>query len=391
MNILVAFDSFKDSMTAREACAAVARSIRDLHPKWNVDEAPLTDGGEGFCRVLTESLRGQLCECSVLGPRLEERRAIWGKVSIQDLSVSVLNKLNLQTTEGTLGIVEMAEASGLQLVPPAERTPWRTTTLGTGQLIAEAMRADVQGIVLGIGGSATNDLGLGALVALGIEVSGGRKSLFPENWSEALGLEGRLNPNLPPINVVCDVNNPLLGPHGATTVYGPQKGLESEAIALMEDRMQMMADKLCAYFKKSPSTAMEKGSGAAGGISFGLRVGCDAALVKGFDLVSAWLCLEERIAAADWVITGEGCFDSTSLRGKGPGTLLNFSGKAKKPTFILAGTVDKNVVSSLSESYPHVQAFSITPDGYPLKKALNEAQNLIYQKVQEVLNGQQQK
>ena len=264
----------------------------------------------------------------------------------------------------------MAAASGLALLAPEARDPWLTSTTGTGELIRLAARPGVAAILLGLGGSATSDLGLGALAALGLNFVSATGELIdppiPSRWPEITRLDGRLPADLPPLRIACDVANPLLGPNGAAAIYGPQKGLRPADLRRLDNEAARLALLLCTHSAK-PDTLMDvPGAGAAGGISFGLMAAASAQLISGFDLVSAWLDLDSRLAAADLVLTGEGRFDASSLSGKGPGALAARAAALGKPVHVFAGAITAALV-------PGLALHAITPPGTPLPAALRAA------------------
>ncbi|HET7537397.1 MAG TPA: glycerate kinase [Candidatus Didemnitutus sp.] len=377
--ILIAFDKFKDALAARAAGETVASALREMHPDWIVGHAPLTDGGESFCEILTTIAGGEFKPVEVTGPRGNRVSARFGLVPPQ--SVPSLIRAQRGYTEqeskfkdSPIAVVEMAAASGLALLPPAERDPWQTTTQGTGELLRAAAEARAAAIVLGIGGSATHDLGLGALGALGMQFFDRPNNPvhppIPANWDRIVRISGGAPVGFPPIFIACDVVNPLLGPRGAAAVYGPQKGLRPEDHARLEAASERMADLLCRQSGQSLALKSVPGTGAAGGISFGLMTACGAKLVPGFDLVTAWVGLDAKLAAADIVITGEGCFDDSSLDGKGPGSVVSRALSRGKEVHVFAGQVSV-------ESRPGVSLHAITPAGTPLAQALRETpQNL---------------
>jgi glycerate kinase len=237
-------------------------------------------------------------------------------------------------------------------------------------LIAAAEARGVDGILLGVGGSATHDLGLGALGALGLELcdcEGARVTgAEPAQWARVAGVKAERLKKLPPIWIACDVTNPLLGPRGAATVYAPQKGLRPEALAELEAESARMARLLCGGCGVDEALAEIPGAGAAGGIAFGLMAATGARLVPGFELVSDWLRIEERLAEADLVITGEGRFDDSSLQGKGPGSLVRAAVALGKPVHVFAGRVD-------AKEAPGVKLHEVSPRYVPLAEALPKA------------------
>jgi glycerate 2-kinase len=391
MRVLLAFDKFKDSLTAREACELTAAVLRSRHGDWSLDLCPLADGGEGFAEILTNAAGGTMTQLSVTGPRGNPIEAAFGLVSLGHIPLAARSLLALDFpgllspvarspqsaphpsplgADAAVAVIEMASASGLALLAAELRDPWQTTTQGTGQLIRAAAEAGATGVLLGVGGSATNDLGLGALDALGLEFRTGtdeRKSPpFPADWSGITRIAGAVTGTIPPIRIACDVTNPLLGPNGAAAIYGPQKGLKPGDLRRIEHEAARLALMLCSHCRQ-PDTLMDApGAGAAGGLPFGLMTAAHAKLLPGFDLVSAWLDLEAKIAAADLVITGEGRFDESSLSGKGPGAVAARAHALGKPVHVFAGQVTAAARDGL-------RLHAITPAGTLLAEALRGA------------------
>jgi glycerate kinase len=373
MRVLLAFDKFKDSLTAREACEITARALQPKHPDWSVDLCPLADGGEGFSTILTQAARGQSIASSVTGPRGDVVQAVIGIVPLDNIPAAARKLVAPPPAERrappSVAVIEMASASGLALLAEDERDPWQTTTYGTGELIRTATELGVSSILLGVGGSATHDLGLGALSALGLEFESERGELvdppIPWRWREIHRVTGGLTP-LPPIRIACDVTNPLLGSRGAAAVYGPQKGLRAVDFPRLDNETARLAMMLCGYCGKPDSLMELPGAGAAGGISFGLMAAAGAELLPGFELVSAWLDLDARLAAADLVITGEGRFDESSLSGKGPGAVAARALALGKPVHVFAGQVT-------AANRERLSLHAITPPGTPLERALQSA------------------
>ena len=382
MRVLIAFDKFKDSLTAKEACGVAATTLRALHPDWEIQLSPFTDGGDGFVTLLTEAARGELMRVPTSGPRSEQISAPVGLATAGRIPPSARQTLGWDRLPDAarIAIVEMASASGLALVPHAERTPWTVTSRGTGQLMRAAAEAGARAILLGVGGSATHDLGLGALSALGYEFrndAGAKlRPPYPQTWARLMDIEGSALESLPPVRIACDVTNPLLGEAGAAAVYGPQKGLKPAEIPEMDRQSARLASLLCRHCGKPETLASLPGAGAAGGIAFGLMVGIDARLVPGADLVYDWMALDEKIRAADVVITGEGRFDETSLTGKGPGGLARRAAALGKTVHVFAGRID------LGEPPPSLQCHAITPQAMGLAEALAGAADNLRRSVQ---------
>ena len=380
MNVLVAFDSFKDSLSAGQACAITARTLAEVHPAWHIETAPLTDGGEGFCRILTEARGGRMGEITVHGPRFRKVPAAYGTVALESLDRNLTEWLRLPPV-GTLTIIEMAAASGLQMLAMPDRDLWNTSSIGTGELILEATHQRVDAILLGVGGSATNDLGLGALEALGVTCQGTDGATMyrtvPADWDRVAALDVPLAPDIPSLRIACDVHNPLLGKNGAAAIYGPQKGLKSTDWRRLDRLCAQVAGQLCAAFDADHALIEEPGSGAAGGISFGLKVACGAQLASGIELVKRWLCLDEKLARADLIITGEGRFDPSSLQGKGPGTLIDDAAHRKTKVKVFAGQVVGNFSTRLPAHMGMTDLIAISPPGVEPSRACSDAPALL--------------
>jgi glycerate kinase len=353
-----------------------------MHPDWSIDSCPLADGGEGFCEILTRAAGGEVITATVSGPRGDPAQGTIGLVplsAVPPAARALLDISNLPSeisnANARIAVIEMASASGLALLPQSARDPWQTTTTGTGELIRLAVDRGAVALLLGVGGSATNDLGLGALATLGLEFLSARGEKitppFPARWSEIARVGGRLAPGLPPIRIACDVTNPLLGPRGAAAVYGPQKGLLPQDLARLDHEAARLALMLCAHCGKPDSLMEFPGTGAAGGISFGFMASAGAILLPGFDLVAAWLDLEARLAAADLVITGEGRFDDSSLQGKGPGAVAARALALGKKVHVFAGR------ATATHPPANLALHSITPEGMPLEQALPRARQFL--------------
>jgi len=378
MRILVAFDKFKHALSAHAACAVAANAISARHPDWSLDLCPLTDGGEGFCETLTGAAAGRFETQPVTGPRLAPVNASIGYVQGSRIAAGIRDRLRLPS-DAELALIGLSSASGLELLPVEWHDPWQTTTLGTGELIGSAVARNAGAILLGVGGSATNDLGFGALAALGfrfLDTAGAVIAIpTPATWENIQRIDTSGISRLPPIYIACDVTNPLLGPTGATATFGPQKGLKPADLPGLEAQGTRMAALLCQACNRPLSLAATPGAGAAGGIAFGLMVAADASLVAGFDLVSDWLDLPARVAAADLVLTGEGRFDATSLGGKGPGSLVREAQRLGKPTHLFAGSVA--LPDRVNPVWSGVTTCAITPAGMALAEALSRTAELL--------------
>lgn len=371
MRVLVAFDKFKDALSARRACETAAAALRAKHPDWELDLCALTDGGEGFTETLTHAAQGRLELSDVSGPRGLRLPAPIGYIEGGSIPVAARAQLPGAPASGRAAIIGLASASGIELLARDQRDPWQTTTAGTGELLARAIEKNAGLILLGVGGSATNDLGLGALAALGFRfyARNGTPVVLPtpDHWDRIARIE-RPATSFPPIFIACDVTNPLLGPRGATATFGPQKGLAATDVPRLESEMARMAALLADACGQPFSLTEAPGTGATGGFPFGLMVGAGAKIVPGFDLVSAWLDLPARLTAADLVITGEGRFDATSLGGKGPGSLVREARRLGKPARVFAGSLGLAATDELH---------AISPVGLPLAEALPRTAELL--------------
>lgn len=373
MRVLIAFDKFKDALSAGEACRCAATALRELHPDWTLDECPLTDGGDGFSDVLTRAAAGQVITSAATGPRGNPVNARFGLVDSKEIPTAARDLLALPPTVARIAVIEMAQVSGLTLLEQDLRDPWQTTSVGTGELMRAAADRGAGAILLGIGGSATHDLGIGALTALGFTLRDSEGTPLqppcPARWHQAQTIDGTLA-TLPPIYIACDVSNPLLGPNGAATVFAPQKGLKPEDHARLESLTGKIAEMLCRHCGCTSDLRDVPGTGAAGGISFGLMAAARARLLPGYSLVEAWLGLEERIQAADLIITGEGRFDESSLSGKGPGALVSRAVAERRRIHVFAGKIAAPPMTGVS-------LHGLTPEGTPLEEALrNTERNL---------------
>lgn len=368
MRVLAAFDKFKDSLTAPAACAAAARGLGSAG---QADLCPLADGGEGFCEIFTRAVGGEIREATVTGPRGAPVKARWGLVDAAGIPAAARGMLGLAS--GRVAVIELAQASGLALLPAEQRDPWFASTRGTGELAKLAADQGAAAILLGVGGSATHDVGAGALSALGLEFQREDGTAIanpvPDTWPMLVKVGGGVRAGLPPIFVACDVTNPLMGTYGAAAVFAPQKGLREEDFTRLEYMTGRVAAMLCAYARKHPLLCETPGAGAAGGIAFGLHSVLDARLLPGFDLFAAWFDLEARLRAADVVLTGEGRFDDSSLGGKGPGAIARRALGLGKKVHVFAGQV------AVTEKPAGLHLHAITPPGTDPNFALRAAES----------------
>lgn len=304
MKILLAPDKFKGSLTAQQVCDALMEGLLKKNPSHEMVKVPLADGGEGTFELLMDHYRGQLKTVSVLDPLFRPIESTYGISS-----------------DGKTALIEMARASGLLLLKESERNPLHTSTIGTGQLVAHALDAGVTHIVLGIGGSATNDAGIGMAHALGVRFRSAQgEDLVPigSHLDEIAVIDdSQKHPRLGhvTVTVLCDVTNPLLGPQGAAYVYGPQKGATATVVAQLDKGLHHLA----ALIKKNYGQSLDfPGAGAAGGLGAGCKFFLNANIRRGIEYISEAVNLEEKIRWCDHVITGEGKVDEQTFSGKVP-------------------------------------------------------------------------
>lgn len=305
MRVVVAPDSYKGSMTAAEAAEAMARGVRRLWPDAEVTMVPMADGGEGTVQALVDATGGEVVKATVTGPLGEPVEAFFGLMG-----------------DGETAVIEMAAASGLPLVPADQRNPLRTTTFGTGELICRALDRGARRLIIGIGGSATNDGGIGMAQALGIrfldrngqELGFGGGVLPQLDRIDMSGLDPRLNGF--PVTVACDVDNPLTGPRGASAVFGPQKGATPAMVTALDQGLAHLAEVLRRDLGRD--VEQEPGAGAAGGLGGGLIAFLGGTLRRGVEIVVEAAQLPATLAGADLCLTGEGGTDFQTVRGKTP-------------------------------------------------------------------------
>ncbi|MFZ7265370.1 glycerate kinase [Avibacterium avium] len=324
MKILIAPDSFKESLTALEVAEAIETGFRKIFPHAQYCKIPMADGGEGTVQSLVDATQGKLIQCTVTAPLGNKIDAFWGL-----------------SGDGETAFIEMAAASGLHLVPMETRNPLKTTSFGTGELILNALNYGVKKIILGIGGSATNDAGVGMLQALGA------RFLNAENQSLGYGGEqlihtahidlSQLDSRLAQvqIEVACDVNNPLCGETGASAVFGPQKGATVQMVQQLDAALAHFAEKV--QQQLGINIANQAGAGAAGGMGGGLLLLPKVRLKKGVNIVLETLNFSAQVQDADLVITGEGRMDGQSAYGKTPIGVAKIAKQFGKPVIAIVG------------------------------------------------------
>lgn len=330
MKFVLAPDSFKESMTAKEVCLAMEKGIKKANDKITCIHVPMADGGEGTMQSLIDATNGKMYTLRVIGPLGDEVEAMYGILG-----------------DNETGILEMASASGIQLIPPKKRNPLKSTTYGTGQLIKTCLDHGIKRLLIGIGGSATNDGGVGAIQALGgkfldkdgKELSFGGGELGKLHHIDLSNFDKRLE-NIA-VEVACDVSNPLCGERGASNVFGPQKGATPEMIKILDANLAHYAHIVKKQFNKDVINI--PGAGAAGGLGAGLMAFLNGTLKKGIEMVIEYTGLEEKVKDCDMVWTGEGSIDFQTQYGKTPLGVALIAKKYNKPVIALAGRVGEDI------------------------------------------------
>ena len=369
MKIVIAPDSFKDSLSAEKVADAIAAGLADVFPQAQLVKCPMADGGEGTVEAIVAAGNGQLRRNQVQGPLGAPVEAHWGWLP-----------------DSHTAIIEMAEASGLQLVAPGQRDACISSTFGTGELIRAALDAGAQRVILAIGGSATNDAGAGALQALGL-------GLFDEQGTSltrgGLALArlaridlGGLDPRLARVRfeIAADVNNPLCGEQGASAIFGPQKGASPEQVRLLDQALGHFADHCARVLPKD--VRQEPGSGAAGGLGFAAKAFFGAQFRAGVEVVAELVGLAEAVKGADLVITGEGRFDAQTLRGKTPFGVARIARAQGVPVVVLAGTLGEGYQALYEHGIN--AAFALTSGPMSLQDACARAPQLLTDRARDI-------
>ena len=330
MKIVIAPDSYKESLSALDVATAIEKGFSEIFPTAEYVKLPVADGGEGTVEAMVAATQGEIVNVRVTGPLGDPVEGFYGRSGDQESA-----------------FIEMAAASGLELVTPGQRNPLTTTSWGTGELIRHALDAGVKHIIIGIGGSATNDGGAGMVQALGAkllneqgeQIGPGGGELENVSRIDISGLDKRLAGCR--IEVACDVTNPLTGKEGATAIFGPQKGATPEMIARLDKGLEHYA-KIIARDLDMDVLNLE-GGGAAGGMGAALYAFCGAHLRQGIEIVTDALHLDQIVADADLVITGEGRIDSQTIHGKVPVGVAKIAKRYNKPVIGIAGSLTADV------------------------------------------------
>ena len=334
MQVVVAIDSFKGCLTSKEANLAAAEGIKSICPKAEVIQVPVSDGGEGFMEAFHAAIGGELIEIMVRDPLM---RPVSAKYLLQDKSA----------------VIEIAQASGLTLITKEERNPMVATSYGTGQLVADAVRRGAEHIIVGLGGSATSDAGIGMLRAL---IDNFAKHGEWDNIQELKNVH---------FTIASDVKNPLCGENGAAHVFAPQKGASPDMVLQLDERARKFAEVSAKHFGYDRSEA--EGAGAAGGLGYAFLQYMDADCKPGIELLLDTIKFRDIVKDADLIITGEGSADRQTLMGKLPMGILQQSGNA--PVCLIAGRIsDKEEL--LKAGFAHVEC--INPEGITLEEAMRK-------------------
>lgn len=365
MKVIIAPDSFKDSLSAHGIAEAIASGWKKVFPEAEVITCPMADGGEGSIEAVLEVCAGQWREQTVHGPLGESVVAKWGWLETEKIA-----------------LIEMAQASGIQLVIPSQRDACISSTFGTGELILSALNAGAEEIVLTVGGSATNDAGTGLLSALGAKFLDEDNNVLQPGGLSLQNLTKidltHLDPRIKQTKflLAADVTNPLCGINGASHIFGPQKGATPEQVLLLDNALAHFADisaALLGYDKRH-----EPGTGASGGLGYAAKAFLNAEFRSGIEVIAELNHLSDKISGANWVITGEGKFDGQTLNGKTPFGVAKIAKNANVPVIVIAGTLGENY----QELYKHgiTAAFSLTSGPINLEDACINAANLIFER-----------
>lgn len=348
MRIVVAPDSYKGSVSALGVAEAMERGVLHVFPEAEVRKIPIADGGEGTVEALVTATGGKMCQTEVADPLENRITAQWGILG-----------------DGKTAVIEMAAASGLPLVPMGLRNPRITTTYGTGELVRAALDAGLRKIIIGIGGSATNDGGVGMARALGVRFTDRDREELPEGGAalarlsriDLTGLDPRLQET--DITVACDVDTPLCGPRGASAVFGPQKGATPECVTELDSALAHYS--LLAQEATGRQVADFPGAGAAGGLGAGLMFFTPAKLKPGVEIVLDAVGFADVVKTADFVITGEGRTDFQTAFGKAPVGVAKVAKQFNVPVFCLSGGLGEGADDVLSQGIDAVMSICDKP------------------------------
>ena len=364
MKIVIAPDSFKESLTSLEVATELEAGLRRVWPDADYVKVPMADGGEGTVQSLVDATGGRIVKCAVSGPLGQKVLASYGLLG-----------------DGRTAVIEMAEASGLPLVPRADRDPLRASTFGTGELVADAINRGVEEIIIGLGGSATNDCGAGFAQALGVRFIGADGTAITEplgggRLDEVVSVDvSGINPGLSrvKVNVASDVTNPLTGETGASAVYGPQKGATPE----MVQRLDRNLGHLAAIIKRDLNIdiAGQPGAGAGGGLGAGLLAFTNATMKRGVELVVAATKLDEHMKGASLAFTGEGRVDFQTAFGKTPAGVAASARRHGVPVIAIGGGLSDDANGVFAHGIDGLEAATSNP--MPLEVAMKKSREYL--------------
>ena len=360
--IIIASDSFKGSATSKEVGSYIAKGIHSLYPEYQTHIFSIADGGEGTVEAVMAALPGETVNLPVRGPLNETVQATYGLIE-----------------QGQTAIIEMAQASGLTLVPEDKQNIMKATTFGTGQLILDAINRGVRKIYIGIGGSATNDGGMGMAQALGVKFLDGKGQALSGNAQNLKAIaqidlnKMKVNPKTIEIIILSDVNNPLCGENGAAKVFGPQKGAKANQIKILDEGLQHYAGKLKEVYNRD--FASIPGAGAAGGLGAGLMAFFNATSKSGIDEILQLIEIEPAIQTADLVITGEGRIDGQSLSGKAPIGIARIAKRYCVPVIAIVGSQSLDIETVYQAGIAGV--FDIINQPMTLEQAIQQTPKLV--------------
>jgi glycerate 2-kinase len=362
VKIVLAPDSFKESMSASQAVAAMRRGVNSVLPGADCFGIPMADGGEGTVDAVVDALGGDYVSVTVADALGRPTAARYGFVA-----------------QRSLAVIEIAAAAGIELVAPSERDVLRASTFGVGQLILSALDRGARELVIGLGGSATNDGGAGMLTALGAVFSDATGRALPPGGAALTGLDridlSGLDPRLRAVRIrlACDVTAPLLGPMGASAVFGPQKGASSADVELLEralTRLLAVAQKV-----RGAAASDQPGAGAAGGLGFTFMGFLGANCQPGVDIVAHTVGLEDALRDADWLFTGEGRVDAQTALGKTPFGVAQLAARHGARVVVFAGRVEDDASILLNHGVDHLVA--ITRESTPMERALRDGERAL--------------
>ena len=369
MKILIAPDSFKDSLSAKKAADIMEKAARKIFAEVEIIKLPMADGGEGTVKSLISATGGKIIETEVMDPLMRPVKSFYGILG-----------------DGKTAVIEMAAASGLELLKKEERNPLKTTSYGTGELIVNALENDCKEIIIGIGGSATTDGGIGMAAALGarfLDQDGNDIELNGEGLGNLhkIGIK-ELHPKLDEVKVkiASDVTNPLYGQDGAAHVYGPQKGADDKMVQQLDQHLKKLAEIIKSDLGREVHNI--PGAGAAGGLGAGLIAFLDAEMKPGFDLIAELTNLEQHIKSSHLILAGEGKIDFQTQYGKTPFGIAKLGVKHNKTVLLFSGTLEPGYQEWLPGK---VAAFSIINRPAELQDILNDSEYLLEDLVTNVL------